>query len=113
LIHFNGYIAAMQTAGMLPGEPARPKQEVLHGERYQVTSTQSGVWHPAVIEGQVVEKGQLLGRLTDYFGNVLEEHFAPRRSQVFYYWSSPAINAERTPHGYQWHNALVSLLALE
>ena len=112
-IHFNGYVASLQTAGMLPGKPARPKQEVLHGERYGVNSTKSGVWHPAVTEGQLVENGQLLGTLTDYFGNVLEEFHAPRRSQVFYYWSSPAINAERTPHGYQWHNALVSLLALE
>lgn len=111
--HFNGYIAALQTAGMLKGEPARPKQEVLHGERYQLNSKRSGVWHPAVTEGQTVEKGDLLGTLTDYFGNVLEEFRAPRRSQVFYYWSSPAINADRTPHGYEWHNGLVSLLALE
>jgi hypothetical protein len=44
---------------------------------------------------------------------VLQEYHAPARSLVLYYWSSPAINAERTPHGYQWHSGLVSLIALE
>jgi hypothetical protein len=71
------------------------------------------VWHPAVKEGEIVEEGQYLGRLTDYFGNTLREFHSPTRSLVLYYWSNPAINADRRPHGYNWHNGLVSLLDLE
>lgn len=111
--HFDGYIAALQTMGMLEGEPARPHQETLKGKRSQINADISGVWHPAVKQGDIVEKGQYLGRLTDYFGNTLQEFHSPTRSMVLYYWSNPAINAERKPHGYNWHNGLVSLLDLE
>lgn len=111
--HFDGYLAALQSTGMLPGEPARPPQKLLKGKRSQINSNVSGVWHSAVQEGDVVEPGQFLGKVTDYFGNTLEEHFSEKKSMVLYYWSSPAINAERTPHGYNWHNGLVSLLDLE
>ena len=112
-IHFDGYLAALRTIGMLEGEPARPDQQTLRGRRSQLNADISGVWHPAVKEGDIVEKGQYLGRLTDYFGNMLQEYHAPARSIVLYYWSNPAINADRRPHGYDWHNGLVSLLELE
>ncbi len=111
-IQYDGAYAALQTAGMLPGDPARPVQKLLSGRRYQVNADTSGVWHSAVKEGDIVEKGQLLGRLTDYFGDALREYHAPERSLVLYYWSSPAINADRRPHGYDWHNSLVSLITV-
>jgi hypothetical protein len=112
-IQYDGAIAALQTAGMLPGTPARPPQKLLTGRRYQINSDTSGVWHCAVRESDVVEKGQLLGHLTDYFGDTLREYHAPEKSLVLYYWSSPAINADRRPHGYDWHNALISLITVE
>ena len=111
--HLDGYIAALQTMKMLRGDPARPRQKLLSGTPSQIDSDKSGVWHPAVKEGDAVEKGQYLGKLTDYFGNTLEEFHSPTRSLVLYYWSNPAINADRTPHDYNWHNGLVSLLDLE
>ncbi len=111
--HYDGYIAALRTVGMLEGAPQRPAQKVLQGRRKQVNSNKTGVWHSAVQEGDIVEPGQLLGRLTDLFGNVLEEFYADARALVVYYWSSPAINADRTPHDYQWHNGLVSLIELD
>ena len=108
----DGVIAALQTVGMLPGEPERPPQELLTGRRYSITANQSGVWHPAVVEGDIVEEGQALGEMTDYFGATLEVYHAPARSLVLYYWSSPAIDHTRRPHGYDWHAGLVSLIAL-
>ena len=111
--HLEGYIAAMQTLHMVDGEPARPPQEVLKGRRYQINANISGIWHPAVTEGEIVQSGQYLGRMTDYFGNTLEEFHARHRSLVLYYWSNPAINASRRPYDYDWHSGLVSLLDLE
>lgn len=112
-VHFDGYIAALRTVGMLEGPPERPAQEILKGRGKQVNASQSGIWHPLVREGDIVEPGQLLGRLTDYFGNVREDFHAEARSMVLYYWSNPAINADRTPHGYNWHNGLIRLIELD
>ena len=112
-IHYDGIIAALQTVGMLHGDPARPQQQKLTGRRQQVNASQSGVWHPVVKEGDIVEKGQFLGELTDYFGDVKEKYYAPSRALVAYYWTSPAINFERQPHGYDWHTGLVSLIGME
>lgn len=112
-ICYDGVISALQTVGMLPGEPERPPQEVLTGHRFNITANQSGVWHPAVVEGDTVEEGQLLGEMTDYFGATLEVYRAPARSLVLYYWSSRAINHTRRPHGYDWHAGLVSLIVLD
>ena len=112
-VHYDGAIAALQTVGMLPGEPARPPQQELRGARYQINAERSGVWRPAISEGEIVERGQLLGELTDYFGDTLERYTAPSRSLVLYYWTSSAINADRRPHGYDWHSGLVSLISLD
>jgi hypothetical protein len=100
-------------SGRQTGEPARPEQETLRGRRSQFNAEMSGVWHPAVNEGDIVERCQHLGRLTDYFGNTLREYHSPARSLVLYYWSNPAINAELQPHGYDWHSGLVSALEFE
>ena len=111
-IQYDGVIAALQTFGMLPGKPARPLHKWIGGQRVQIIAEQSGVWHPAVKEGEIVEKGQFLGELTDYFGETLERYTAPFRGMVLYYWSSPAINHRRRPYGNDWHSGLVSLASL-
>jgi len=98
---------------MLPGSPDRPDQVEISGGRYQINAGQSGVWHPAIKEGDIVEKGQYLGRLTDLFGDELETYYAPERSLVLYYWTSPAINYDRQPHGYDWHTGLISMITME
>ncbi|NQW16602.1 MAG: succinylglutamate desuccinylase/aspartoacylase family protein [Chloroflexi bacterium] len=111
--HYQGLIAALQTAGNLAGEPQRPSHTFIEGSRRQINADVSGVWHPAVKEGDIVEPGQPLGNITDYFGTVLEEYFAEERALVLYYWTSPAIDHLRRPHGYDWHSGLVSLLTID
>ena len=111
--HYQGLIAALQTVGNLAGEPQRPSHTFIEGSRRQVSADISGIWHSAVKEGEIVEPGQLLGKITDYFGTVLKEYFAEERALVLYYWTSPAIDHTRRPHGYDWHSGLVSLLTID
>ena len=112
-INYNGVISALKTVGMLSGQPDRPEQKEISGRRYQVNAGQSGVWHPAIKEGEIVQEGQYLGRLTDFFGDELERYYAPEQSLVLYYWTSPAINYDRQPHGYDWHTGLISMITVE
>ena len=112
-INYDGVISALKTVDMLPGSPDRPDQIEISGRRYQINAGQSGVWHPAIKEGDIVEKGQYLGRLTDFFGDELETYYAPERSLVLYYWTSHAINYDRQPHGYDWHTGLISMITME
>jgi predicted deacylase len=110
---YNGCLNALRAVGMLPGQkPQAFKHRYLGQTHYTVVAQQSGVWYPAIKEGEIVRKGQRLGELRDYFGNLLERYEAPFDGIVLYYWSSPAINAERRPHGYDWHSGLVRLAGL-
>lgn len=116
-MQYNGCLNALRAVGMIPGEKESRlksgfKHRYLGQTHYTVVASQSGVWYPAVREGQVVKKGQLLGELRDYFGELLETYTAPFDALVLYYWSSPAINVERRPHGYDWHSGLVRLAGL-
>lgn len=112
-IQFNGCVNALKTVGMLTGTPHRTAgQRYLGQQQYTATAEQSGLWYPHVHAGEIVHEGQLLGELRDYFGDLLALYHAPFAGIVMYYWSSPAINAERRPHGYAWHSGLVRLFGL-
>ncbi len=112
-VQYNGCLNALRAVGMLPGEKAQVFQHQYLGQTHHtVVAKQSGIWYPAVTLGQVVRRGDLLGELRDYFGNLLERYHSPMDGIVLYYWSSPAINAQRRPHGYDWHAGLVRLAGL-
>ena len=48
-------------------------------------SEKAGLWYPAIKEKDQLKKGQLLGRLEDMFGEVLQEYYAKGDGVVFYY----------------------------
>ncbi|MDO5540116.1 MAG: M14 family metallopeptidase [Eubacteriales bacterium] len=44
-----------------------------------------GLWFPAVKADQHVASGQYLGRIEDFYGNVLKKYYAEAEGTVFYY----------------------------
>ncbi|MDO5422194.1 MAG: succinylglutamate desuccinylase/aspartoacylase family protein [Eubacteriales bacterium] len=50
-----------------------------------------GVWYPAVQENQKVKKGELLGELGDFFGNVTERYYAAGDGTVIYYTAGMCV----------------------
>ena len=50
-----------------------------------------GLWYPEVHENMEIKKGQRLGYMEDFFGNLLKEYFAEGDGRVFYYTSALAI----------------------
>ena len=81
-INYDGVISALKTVGMLPGSPDRPDQIEISGRRYQINAGQSGVWRPAIKEGDIVKRTgeivdvpvgkELLGRVVDGLGNPID-----------------------------------------
>ncbi|MGI6109004.1 MAG: M14 family metallopeptidase [Eubacteriaceae bacterium] len=59
------------------------KMRVLEQTHY-VDSNHTGCWYPEHYAGNIVEEGDLLGVVKDYFGNVLEVHRAEERSIILY-----------------------------
>lgn len=66
-------------------EPELDYEPKVYEKTVYLESEKAGLWYPAVKEDDKVKKGQLLGRLEDYFGNVIEEFYAEGDGVVFYY----------------------------
>ncbi|MDO4357271.1 MAG: succinylglutamate desuccinylase/aspartoacylase family protein [Clostridia bacterium] len=57
-----------------------------------LTAAEAGLWRPAIREDQRVQKGELLGRVEDFYGNPVSEYRAEADGTVFYYTAGLAIN---------------------
>ncbi len=80
--HFKMY-AAIDDAG---------EQSVELGGWEWLRSSVDGLFYPAVEIGEMVEEGQLVGRITDIFGEVLQEAYAPVSGEVLFLVTSLAMN---------------------
>jgi predicted deacylase len=80
---------------MLPGAvepPPRPQQLV--GLNVWLRSQHKGWWEPVVAPGDTFERGALLGRIRNLWGDVLQEVAAPDHGVVLFVTSSPAVLAD-------------------
>jgi predicted deacylase len=91
----SGVRNVVQTLGMLPGEPdPRPARQRQVGSFVWLRATAGGWWQWAVEAGDEVTEGQLLGRVSDLWGDVREEIVAPEPGVVLFVTSSPAVIAD-------------------
>lgn len=72
-------------------KPVSVCKKTVYEKAVYLTSDVRGLWYPEVHENQEIKKGQLLGRVEDFFGNPVKEYFAEGNGRVFYYTSSLAI----------------------
>jgi hypothetical protein len=57
-------------------------------------SANEGWWDSAVAAGEEVADGQLLGRVRNLWGDVLEDVVAPREGVILFITTSPAVAAD-------------------
>jgi predicted deacylase len=57
-----------------------------------LTAGATGLWYPAVEKSATVAKGALVGRITDFFGRLLEEIRAPFDGEMLYVVGTPPIS---------------------
>ena len=96
-LNVRGATRLMRHLGMLPALGAlKPEERVAHPvwiDRSQVlTSPGTGIWYPLVERGHTVQKGTVVGYVTDFFGTRLGDVTAPFAGTVLYVIGTPATS---------------------
>lgn len=90
-LNVRGAFRVMRYLGMVPGRREMVEQPRWIEPSEVLTSPAEGLWYPVVRPNLHVDKGALLGRLTDYFGETLAEIRSPLAGVVLYVVASPAM----------------------
>jgi predicted deacylase len=109
-LQLNGLVNLLHNMRVLPGPGERFAPRLVGPQHWSVIAEQSGIWRAEVHAGDNVKQGQHLGTLYDVFGNELRRYESPADALVQFLATSPAINVDRQPGGYQWHQWLVQLV---
>jgi len=87
-----GVLNVMKYFKMIPGQPRRQTDPVWV-EKYEVIySNHDGLFYPRAGMGDYVRAGEVVGIITDYHGNILEEQRAPFTGILLYIIGTPPCN---------------------
>jgi predicted deacylase len=87
-----GATRLMRYLRMIPGAMEMVQHPIWIERTVVMRSSATGTWHAAVQRGHTVAQGTLLGRVTDFFGNTLEEIRSPFAGEVLYIVGTPAMS---------------------
>jgi len=78
MLHVQGVRNLLKHLGMIEGAPVKPKaQRFLDMTWQRVTAPISGIFHAIADQGDLVKKGEFIGRITDIDGSELSRILAP------------------------------------
>ena len=89
--HLKGLRNTLRHFGNLPGEAEEPGAQDIFSDMMWVFSSCKGFFYISIETGEWLEKGQVIGRIEDYFGNDLETVRSPAAGKVLFTTSSPAV----------------------
>lgn len=87
-----GVFRLLRHLRMYPGAAERVERPLFFDRTEVLRSPGTGVWHAKVERGQSVQKGAVIGVLTDYFGETLAQIRAPFGGIVLYVVGTPAMS---------------------
>ena len=83
MAHVDGTFNLLKNFGMLEGEPVKPEwQKYLDMEWQGITAPVAGVFTAIADQGDIPEKGELIGKITDLDGSTLASITAPVKGVV-------------------------------
>lgn len=82
----------LQHLQMLPGQPQLLFDPIWINKTTYIRSDHEGIFYPLTQGGGYVRTGELLGYLTDYFGNILQKAIAPHDGVVMYVIATPPMS---------------------
>ncbi|MBW2961610.1 succinylglutamate desuccinylase/aspartoacylase family protein [Mesonia aestuariivivens] len=77
------------------GEAFYPKENLIVSKRESVNSNYDGFFQSKIKSGQYLKKGMKIGEVTDFFGETLEEIYAPCDGFVLYKSYNPPIKKDQ------------------
>jgi len=81
-IHYNGIINAMKLVGMVSGEPALRTNQRKLTSPVLVSNHKAGIFNPLVVIGDRITRGQKIGEIWNFTGDVIEEIASPTDGMV-------------------------------
>jgi predicted deacylase len=83
-VHTNGVQNVLRHFGLLEGEPqlSNAGRQKIVTENWVAYATRGGVFHPQARPGDRIRAGDVLARIKDVFGEVVEEIHAPKTGLV-------------------------------
>jgi predicted deacylase len=87
----NGCLSVMRYLRMMPGAASVIEHPVWIDRLAGITSDQTGMFYPLVKRGTYVEKGMLVGYVTDYVGKTILEARSPEAGVVLYIRAVPSL----------------------
>lgn len=78
--------------GMIEGKPKLLFDPIWVRKTTYIRSNHEGLFYPLSHGGAHVQKGELLGYLTDFFGNILQRAVAPHDGVVMYIIATPPMS---------------------
>ena len=79
---YGGIVNVLKEFGFIEGRPKKFPPLRAIGDRFWLTADDDGVFFPSITTGRDVRKGQVLGFVRDYFGNLIQTVKAPAASKV-------------------------------
>ena len=90
--YMSGVKNVLRLLKVIEGEAAENKDAVVFDHMTGGDAEQTGCWYPCVKIDDPIKKGDKLGEIRDYFGNLLGEYFSDVDGVVLYVIASLPIN---------------------
>jgi len=87
-----GVLNLLRHFQMLPGKPQRAENPIWIDRNEVLRASETGTFHARVKPGHTVAQGTVLGVLTDFFGNPIQEIRAPFAGEVLYVVATPPVS---------------------
>jgi hypothetical protein len=93
-LHLAGLRNLARSVGVLAGDPVPVPPIRQHEGWHWLRTDKGGWWQPAVTTGASVQAGELLGTVSDVWGEVFAEVVAPEAGTLLFLTTSPAVGAD-------------------
>jgi predicted deacylase len=92
--HIKGLLNVMKGLGMIDGElEASIQPEFVYGigRRYEIRAGRGGIYYSKVFAGDHLTKGQVIGKIGNLFGEIVETICSPVTGRIIAYWDENKV----------------------